>query len=144
MTRLPFYLLLCLLALALSCASPGAAPTATPPPAASPAASPAGVASVSRADIQRFEQEARALAKTNGCAQDAQCKAAPVGAKACGGPRYWLPYCPLTSDVNALMRKLAELQAAEHTFNQENGIMSDCAYVTEPPLTSVSGSCQAH
>jgi hypothetical protein len=66
-----------------------------------------------------------------------------MGAKACGGPKTYLPYCPLTTDTNALMRKLEELRVAEDEFNRKYGIMSDCAFVVEPSLTSANGTCQA-
>ncbi|MEK7215602.1 MAG: hypothetical protein AAB289_08415 [Chloroflexota bacterium] len=92
--------------------------------------------------LAQLEQEARALAKIDGCTGGAQCRSAPVGAKACGGPRYWLPYCPLTTDVAALMSKLSVLQGAEQQFNRTYGVVSDCSYVVEPGLTVSGGSCR--
>lgn len=127
-----------LFVLVVACAGPrapaGDEPTAIPQPS--------GDRQTDRASIERLEQEARALANASGCAGSAQCRAAPVGAKACGGPRYWLVYCPLTSDSAALLRKLEELRAAEQAFNQKYGVLSDCAFVTEPNVESVGGTCR--
>jgi hypothetical protein len=93
--------------------------------------------------IQRLEAAARELALSDGCADGSQCAAAPVGAKACGGPRAYLPYCPLTTDTTELASKLEELRVTEQAFNVRYGIMSDCMLVTEPPLVLSDGRCVA-
>ena len=97
----------------------------------------------SEATVQQLEQQVRAIAKAEGCETSEQCKAVPVGAKACGGPRYYLPYCPLTTDEAALTAKLEELKRAEDAYNRQAGIVSDCAMVMKPPLELVDGACQA-
>lgn len=129
------------LLLGLACSPPPPAPSPTAQPSPSPQA-PAG-READRAGIQRLEQEARSLANPAGCAESGQCRAMPVGAKACGGPRYYLPYCPLTTDAAALQRKLEEVRNAEQQFNQKYGVISDCSFVSEPALTSAGGACQA-
>ena len=96
-----------------------------------------------QATVQQLEAEARALAKAEGCASGGQCKAAPVGVKPCGGPRYYLPYCPLTTDERALSARLDELKRAEEAQNQQTGAISTCEFVTEPSLEVVGGTCQA-
>ena len=98
---------------------------------------------VDQGTLARLEAEAKALAKTEGCARGEQCNAAPVGAKACGGPRYYLPYCPLTTDGRALVAKLDELRKAEERYNRENGVVSTCELAAKPPLESVNGVCRA-
>jgi hypothetical protein len=94
-------------------------------------------------DVERLEAEARALAKTSGCEQASQCRTAPVGSKACGGPRAYLVYCPRTTDEGALLRKLDELRRSEAARNQREGIASDCALTPEPRVEVVGGSCRA-
>ncbi len=140
MPGLRWLLLLEVLAWVVAC-SPPASPPPSGPAATAVATAGSGQAA-GRAAITQLEQEARALAKVDGCAGSGQCKAAPVGAKACGGPRLWLPYCPLTTDVPALMSKLTALQGAEQQFNRTYGVVSDCSYVAEPTLTATGGGCR--
>ena len=97
----------------------------------------------SEARVRELEQQARALAKTEGCDQANQCATAPVGAKACGGPRTYVVYCKATTDEAALLRALDELKRAEEAYNQAAGIASDCMFVT-PPAVRVDGrACRA-
>ncbi len=122
-------------AVALLLAACSSSPTNDTAPTKTPAAN--------QATVQQLEAEARALAKAEGCASGGQCKAAPVGVKPCGGPRYYLPYCPLTTDERALWAKLEELKRAEEAHNQQTGAISTCEFVTEPPLEVVGGVCRA-
>jgi len=93
--------------------------------------------------IAKLEQEALELAHNDGCASDEQCRVAPVGAKACGGPRYWITWCPATTDSAALFRKLDELRTAEQNYNQLHGIVSDCSVVGPPTPVVSAGVCRA-
>ncbi|HEY9448718.1 MAG TPA: hypothetical protein VIQ60_03160 [Gemmatimonadaceae bacterium] len=95
------------------------------------------------ADLARLEREALALVHNDGCDSVAQCRVAPVGAKACGGPRYWITFCSTTTDSAALFRKLEELRVAEQAFNQAHGIISDCSIVGPPSLVVSAGVCRA-
>ncbi|MEX2154583.1 MAG: hypothetical protein WD825_14675 [Gemmatimonadaceae bacterium] len=93
--------------------------------------------------IARLEREARALAKTDGCTSADQCRAAPVGERACGGPRDYMVYCTRTTDSAGLYRKLAELRQAEMDYNKKTGAMSTCEFRTPPELAIAGGSCKA-
>jgi hypothetical protein len=93
--------------------------------------------------IRRLEEEAMALAKTTGCTTLDQCRAAPVGSRACGGPRYYLPYCRLTTDSAALFSKLAEVKRAEEDYNRRNQIGSTCEFRMPPELEVAGGACRA-
>lgn len=95
------------------------------------------------ANIARLESEALALAHNEGCTTDDQCRVAPVGAKACGGPRYWITYCAASTDSAALFKKLEELRTAEESFNKEHGIISDCSIVGPPTPVVSAGVCRA-
>jgi len=95
------------------------------------------------AAVARLEREALALAHNDGCDSAGQCRVAPVGAKACGGPRYWITWCPITTDSAALYDKLEELRAAEATYNQVHGVVSDCSVVPPPTATVSAGVCMA-
>ena len=95
------------------------------------------------ARIRNLEQQARALANTDGCDQVSQCATAPVGAKACGGPRTYLVYCRATADEAALLSKLDELKRAEEEYNRMTGAVSDCMVATPPAVRLEGGSCRA-
>ena len=96
------------------------------------------------AQIVALENEAKALVQTNGCSSAWDCRTAPVGSRACGGPRYYLIYCSRTTDSVALFRKLDAVAAAEREFNARYQIVSTCEFRL-PPKVALSGtSCQVH
>jgi hypothetical protein len=85
--------------------------------------------------------QVRALAKTTGCATAGDCRALPVGRKACGGPRAYVVYCPASTNESALRAKIGEVDRADMEANR--GAVSDCMLVTEPNLTVSGGQCRA-
>jgi hypothetical protein len=93
--------------------------------------------------IAQLEREALALAHNDGCSTADQCRVAPVGAKACGGPRYWITWCPASTDSAALFQKLDELRTAEQNFNQVHGVVSDCSIIGPPTPMVSAGVCRA-
>lgn len=95
------------------------------------------------AAIVRLEDEAKVLAKTSGCSAVSQCRAAPVGNRACGGPRYYIPYCALTTDSVALFGKLDAVARAEDAYNRKYGIVSTCEFRMPPSLALSGGECRA-
>jgi hypothetical protein len=115
------------------------APPAAPPPPAPPA----GSQESDWAAIEKLEGEAKALATTAGCSTAGECRAAPVGSRACGGPRYYLPYCAKTTDSVALYRKLDEVSKAEQAYNKKHGIASTCEFRMPPTVGVVAGACAA-
>jgi hypothetical protein len=112
--------------------------TATPSPVASTDTSTGG----DQATIARLEREARALAKTSGCKSDAECRTAPVGWRACGGPRTYVTYCAATTDSAALYRKLKALETAEKAYIAKAGMMSTCEFRMPPRATLQGGVCR--
>lgn len=95
------------------------------------------------AQIVAIENEAKALVKTDGCSSAGECRTAPVGSKACGGPRYYLVYCSRTTDSAALFRKLDAVAAAEREYNTRYKIVSTCEFRLPPQVALSGGSCQA-
>jgi hypothetical protein len=93
--------------------------------------------------VRQLEREAVALASTSGCRTAEQCRSAAVGSRGCGGPRYYLPYCPLTTDTVALFAKLAEVARAEDDYNRRNQIASTCEMRMAPDLEVSGGACRA-
>lgn len=127
--------------------TPRPAPDSAPPgPPARTAAPPneSGTPGTRAADsthLAVLEREARALAKTTGCRSDDECRNAPVGIKACGGPRYYLKYCAASTDSAALFRKLAQLDTAERAYNAKYHVMSSCMMMRPTRPHVVAGAC---
>jgi hypothetical protein len=92
--------------------------------------------------LVRLEQEARALARTEGCSGADACRTAPVGWRGCGGPRSYVVYCAATTDTVALMRKLQELQEAERAYNASSGMASTCEFRMAPGVRLDGGRCR--
>ena len=95
------------------------------------------------AQILAVEAEAKALVKATGCSSVDQCRTAPVGSKACGGPRYYLVYCSLTTDSAAPYRKLDAIAAAEREYNTRYKIASTCEFRMPPQVTLTGLTCHA-
>ena len=95
------------------------------------------------AQIVALEDQAKALVKAGGCSSASQCRTAAVGSRACGGPRYYLVYCSLTTDTAALRQKLDAVAAAEREFNTRYQLASTCEFRMPPQAGLIAGSCQA-
>jgi hypothetical protein len=93
--------------------------------------------------IERLEGEARGLARAGGCESAEQCTTAPVGNRACGGPRYYLVYCAATADTAALSAKLLEIVRAEDEYNQRYEVVSTCEFRLPPDIAFSGGECRA-
>lgn len=93
--------------------------------------------------IVALENEAKALVKTDGCSSAGQCRTAPVGSRACGGPRYYLVYCSKTTDSAALFKKLEAVAAAEQEYNKRYQLVSTCEFRMPPQVALGGGSCRA-
>ncbi|MGI9045076.1 MAG: hypothetical protein ACR2GK_13275 [Gemmatimonadaceae bacterium] len=93
------------------------------------------------AAIEKLEGEAKARATTTGCTAAGDCRAAPVGSRACGGPRYYLPYCAKSTDSAALYQKLDQVAAAEHAYNKKYEIVSTCEFRMPPAVGVTGGAC---
>lgn len=95
-----------------------------------------------RPRLVKLEQEARALAKTEGCASVGACRTAPVGWRGCGGPRTYVVYCAASTDTVALFRKLEELEDAERAYNASSGMISTCEYRMPPGVRLDGQRCR--
>jgi hypothetical protein len=95
------------------------------------------------AQIVALEDQAKAVVKVDGCSSASECRTAPVGSRACGGPRYYLVYCAKTTDSAALASKLNAVAAAEREFNIHYKVMSTCEFRMPPTVALSGGSCQA-
>ena len=113
-----------------------------PPAGPPPQARAADTNKADQAKLARLEQEARALAKTDGCKSLGSCSIAAVGWRGCGGPRSYLAFCAATTDTVALFRKLAELEAAEEDYNAKTGMVSTCEMRLPPRVAVGGGRCR--
>ncbi|MES2178080.1 MAG: hypothetical protein V4550_09465 [Gemmatimonadota bacterium] len=93
--------------------------------------------------IAALEVEARALARLDGCASANECRSAPVGERACGGPRTYIVYCAATTDSVALFRKLEELRLLEVAANTSSNAMSTCEFRLPPIPGFEAKRCRA-
>ena len=95
------------------------------------------------AQIVALEDQAKAVVKADGCSSATECRTAPVGSRACGGPRYYLVYCAQTTDSASLFRKLDAVSAAEREYNTRYKLMSTCEFRMPPIVALSGGSCTA-
>lgn len=89
----------------------------------------------------------RYAAAHSNCQADADCEAAEVGLRACGGPRY---HVALSNAADATRVELLqdELEKLEHALMVATNAVSTCDYRMPPqvlcvPQASGSGLCQA-
>jgi hypothetical protein len=75
------------------------------------------------------------------CNSADQCKAAPIGAKPCGGPTHYIIYSSGTYEEQ-LSILIDEYTEANKKYNELSGIGSDCAVENPPTLDCVSGKCE--
>jgi hypothetical protein len=104
-----------------------------------------GLSSNQQADwakIVQLEDQAKSIVRRDGCSSTADCNSAPVGSRACGGPRYYLVYCARTTDTIALKQKLGEVAAAERAYNTRYQIASTCEFRMPPKVGLVGQTCQ--
>lgn len=112
---------LCLLLL-VACAA-GPAPVSVPVPVPAP----------QRHDPQTTLRQLRARIGAAACAESAECRTVALGAKACGGPEFYLPWSSRASSPEAVAALAARYQAqrqAEHAA--DGGVLGDCRVVADP------------
>ena len=132
-------LAIAVLAVGVACAP---APDTDTPPAASGAGALTGDQQQDWAAIERVEDAARQLAVATGCNTADDCRAAPVGNRACGGPRYYLVYCASSTDSAALSTALDEIVRAEDAYNQRYEVVSTCEFRMPPEIAFSGGECR--
>ncbi len=131
------------------CLAAGCSTASLPPDEAAPGSKTgtnAGATTPQQSDwsaIEKLEVQAKAIARVEGCQASLDCRSAPVGSRACGGPRYYIPWCAKTTDSAALYRKLAEVAKAEQDYNKKYQLMSTCEFRMPPTVESSGGSCVA-
>ncbi len=96
-----------------------------------------------QSSMQTLTEQIDALIGHATCEMTAQCRVIAVGAKPCGGPAQYRAYSTLGTDVAALETAVARFTELSAAWNRETGAISDCAFVTPPPVACASGRCVA-
>ena len=99
--------------------------------------------SLAQPDVEALKQQARALSKSTGCTQLAQCKVLPLGSKSCGGPSEFLVYCAASTDEQALLVKAKAATDAEKAKNAASQTMGICTALSPPKVKLEKGQCAA-
>lgn len=121
--------------------NPKAVPSDTP--ADTPSSTAASAEVSDRQTIEKLEADARALAKVDGCSASADCRAVPIGARGCGGPRDFIVYCAKATDSLALHARIAAADSAEMAYNTRYKVVSTCELRLPPAVVVSGGSCAA-
>jgi len=129
-----------LVSLVAAC-NPKSVPSDTPPD--TPASAPVASEVSDRQGIEKLEADARALAKAGGCTASADCRAVPIGARGCGGPRDFIVYCAKATDSVALHARIASVDSAEMAYNTKYKVVSTCELRLPPAVVLSGGSCAA-
>jgi hypothetical protein len=86
--------------------------------------------------------EIRKLIGSPACTDSSQCHSLPIGARACGGPEYYLAWSSANTNADQL-RALGERYKAERQAEDKaSGRVSDCRYAMDPGAVCNAGTCQ--
>lgn len=70
------------------------------------------------------------LIQTESCDDASNWEFTAIGAKPCGGPSSYIAYPKKLA--GEILPKVADLTAKQMAFNKKYGMMSDCAFISEP------------
>lgn len=88
-----------------------------------------------------LREEVRRMVGEPLCQNVAECRAAPFGAKPCGGPRSFVVYSTRNTDPEALTAAIAHFDSLDAERNRQMGLTSDCSVVMPPDLICEVGIC---
>jgi hypothetical protein len=77
-------------------------------------------------------QAMAALIGDGACDDDTQCRTIAVGAKACGGPEYYLAWSTKRTDATALREAAASELTARRNMRVDPRAQSNCMIVADP------------
>lgn len=117
---------------------------AKPPPPSPPGGTPSAATTQEQdwQEIQKVEQQAKAVVRTDNCSNEGQCRTAAVGSRACGGPRYYLTFCAASTDTVRLFRLLSQISGMETAYNTKWQLASTCEFRMAPGVRLSGGVCQ--
>ena len=84
------------------------------------------------ARIDVIETQLRVQIGPAACVSDSDCRALPIGARACGGPDRFLPYSIRATDEAGLARLAADHSRLSAELLREQGAMGACVMAETP------------
>ena len=91
------------------------------------------------AELARLRNDITALIGPAVCSNLVNCRIAPLGLDACGGPQEYLVYSWRSTDKAALEVKIAEYNLAQEDMQRKD--KGACAALPEPVAACVNGRC---
>ena len=82
-------------------------------------------------ELLEMSKEITALSGSVDCKDSSDWSFTAIGSKACGGPSSYIAYSNQIDTV-AFLDKVKKYTAAQKKYNQENGVISDCALEAVP------------
>jgi hypothetical protein len=76
------------------------------------------------------------------CTESAQCRTLPLGERACGGPRAYLPWSTAQTPEPALRALGERYKAEQHAQIVASGEQSDCRFLADPGAECRAGTCR--
>ncbi len=93
--------------------------------------------------IEMLRQDVLSIVGEPLCQATAECRAAPMGVKPCGGPRSYIIYSTSSTDSVDLEAAVARFDSLDSQRNRELGLMSDCQFIPQPTPMCRAGTCSA-
>ena len=91
--------------------------------------------------LAKKRRKVLALISDLSCRDDSQCASLAFGSKPCGGPRENRVYSTAWVDAHRLSEAVADYNAYEAGWNQQEELQSDCAVATEAQPACVQRNC---
>jgi hypothetical protein len=92
-------------------------------------------------ELKQLANEIARVVRTE-ARRPSSCKAAPIGAKPCGGPWSYLVYSSSSTNEPRLLSLISKYDARQAYLNRKHGAVSDCAYVSAPRVHLEGGHCR--
>ncbi|MCH8500549.1 MAG: hypothetical protein LAT77_01405 [Aliidiomarina sp.] len=98
---------------------------------------------VDASDIELLNKEINALVAIPTAENVQACAVVGYGSKPCGGPSRWLIYSRQVTDDEVLLPLVERYNRLTEQYNQQEGMMSDCAMLEPVQPQLINGVCAA-
>lgn len=98
---------------------------------------------ISTEQLQQLRETISRLVATPTASTVESCQVVAYGSKPCGGPSEWLIYSREVTDEEQLLPLVDEYNRLTDFYNQQEGLMSDCAVLAPIQLRVENGVCVA-
>ncbi len=92
--------------------------------------------------ITTLKAEIDSVIGSANCSSSKQCRALPMGAKACGGPLRYMPYSTKNTNSKKSLELSAQHQQQSNELNQLTSAISNCMMVMQPTFICRDNRCQ--